>query len=255
MIKGVILDLDGTVYMGEEEVPGASDFTAALREDSVRPLFVTNRSNRSPREVSAHLRRYGIACEDGDVLTSAQATAAHIAQGSVHYIGEDALGEALERAGIRITDRDPDYVVVSFDRGFTYDKMETAATLIHGGATYIATNPDGFLKTETGTRPGTGSIVAAVTTATGVDPIVIGKPERLIMDLALERLGLPAEEVIAVGDNVLTDIPAGSRAGMRTALLLTGITRRDEIASAAYQPTWVVDTYPGLLEIVRAENA
>lgn len=251
MLSGVILDLDGTVYLGSQQVPGASEFVAFLAEQDIACLFVTNRSNRKPEDVAAHLREYGIPCEVEHVLTSSQATVQYLKQGSAYVIGEEGLTSELSKAGIAITDQNPDYVIVSLDRQFNYDKLMVACNLIAGGATFIATNPDKVLKVATGLNPGTGSIVAAVEAASGVTPLVIGKPEKLIMEMALARLGLAAGDVIAVGDNVMTDIPAGAAAGMRTVLLLTGVSQRHEADAGPFRPDWVLDGFAELTDLVR----
>ena len=253
-IKGIILDLDGTIYWGQNEVAGASEFVGHQQDAGVRCLFVTNRSNRTPDTVCAQLRGYGITCETDDILTSGQATAQYIGSGRVFCVGEQGLVTALEEVGLTVTSESPDFVVVSFDRTFTYDKMKAACVLIDGGARYIATNPDKCLRNEGALIPGTGAIVAAVTAGCGVEPVVIGKPERLIFDMAMERLGMDRDQVIAVGDNLETDIPAGARAGIRTVLMLTGISTRDDLAAAADKPTWVAEDFPELSAIVQAEN-
>jgi 4-nitrophenyl phosphatase len=251
VLRGVILDLDGTVYLGSEQVPGAAEFVSFLAEHDLRCLFVTNRSNRRPEDVAAHLQEYDIPCGVEHVLTSSQATVQYLKSGSAFVIGEKGLTSELMKAGIRITDQSPDYVIVSLDRQFNYDKLQKAANLISGGATFVATNPDKVLKVSTGLNPGTGSIVAAVEAASGVKPLVVGKPEKLIMDMSLAQLGLAADEVIAVGDNVLTDIPAGAAAGMKTVLLLTGVSKRGDVESAPYRPDWVLEGFAELTAVVR----
>ena len=147
MIKGVILDLDGTVYLGKQEVPGAARFIAFLRESGIKYLFVTNRANRTPVVVAEHLASYGIPCTENDVLTSAQATVQYLKKGSVYYIGEEGLKVELDKAGMAVNEEAPDYVIVSFDRSFTYEKLKKACQMIHAGARFIATNPDKALKT------------------------------------------------------------------------------------------------------------
>lgn len=252
-IEGIILDLDGTVYWGDQEVAGASDFVRAQQAAGVRCLFVTNRSNRTPERIREQLQGYGIPCERDDILTSGQATAQYIGAGRVFCVGEQGLVTALEEAGLVVTAEGAEYVVVSFDRFFTYEKMTTACRLIDGGAKYIATNPDKSLRTENGLVPGTGAIVAAVTAGSGVEPVVIGKPERLIFDMAVKRMGLGHDDVIAVGDNIDTDIPAGRKAGIRTVLMLTGISSRADLARSVAKPTWVAENFVELSGIVRAE--
>jgi 4-nitrophenyl phosphatase len=252
MIRGAIFDLDGTVYLLEEQVPGAADFICALRSRGIRSLFVTNRSNRLPSVVVDQLTGFGIDCTEDDVLTSAQATARHLKSGSVFYIGEPSLGQVLEKQGLVITDQSPDYVVVSFDRQFSYDKLKKACQLIHCGATFVATNPDKALKTSHGLLPGTGAIVAAVAAGSGSEPVIIGKPERLIMDMALNQLNLPPEDVICIGDNIETDIPAGQAAGMRTALILTGVTREFD-KDTSCKPDLVARNYAELQTMLQNE--
>jgi 4-nitrophenyl phosphatase len=255
MIRGILLDLDGTVYRGDEEVPGASEFCLLMAETGVRCLFVTNRSNRTPAEVCRQLQGYGVACELEDVLTTSQATAHHLGSGSAYMIGEEGLRVALEEAGIAITDDDPDAVVVGFDQNLHHSKLQIACRLILKGKPFVATNPDLRLTTPDGVIPGTGAILAAIQAVTGVPPIVVGKPEPLLFNLAVEYLGLQKHEVIAVGDSLDTDVPAGVRADIRTALLLTGNARREDVPAADMQPTWVFDDYGGLRELVEIENS
>jgi 4-nitrophenyl phosphatase len=250
-----MLDLDGTVYRGTEEVPGAAAFIRQLKTWGIQPLYVTNRANRTPDEVCAHLRGYGVECEEDEVVTSAQATAQYLKAGRVYYVGEQGLHLELEKAGLEIADTDVDHVVVSYDRGLTYDKLKTAARLIDAGATYIATNPDRGLRTEEGIYPGTGAIVAAVSAVVQQDPVIIGKPERLIIDMALQRIGCAPEHALMVGDNHLTDIPAAARASVRSVLILTGISTREDLPFAEHQPDWIVEDFAELTSLVERVRA
>lgn len=250
MIRGIILDLDGTIYYGSKPVDGAAFFVETMRSKGRRCLFVTNRANRTPGEILAQLNRQGIPCSEGDILTSAEATALYLKKGRVFFIGEKGLETALRNAGHTITDDNPDYVVVSFDRGFNYEKLSKACTLIHKGAQFIATNPDKALPLEEGLSPGTGAIVAAVQAGCGTAPLLIGKPEKLIIEMAIRQLGMTASEVISVGDNVDTDIAAGKKAGIRTAIILTGVSSQADVDKAPVRPTWVVRDYGELVSIV-----
>jgi len=255
MIKGIILDLDGTVYLGDAEVPGAAKFVREMNSLGIRCLFVTNRANRSPEEVCRQLCRYGISCKPEDVLTSTEATIRYLKKGTVFYIGEKAFGQALDAAGFVVTDEAPDYVIVSFERNVSREKITKASDLIKRGARFIATNPDKALKIEGSILPGTGAIVDAVAEEAGTGPdVMIGKPETLIIDMAIRKLGMGKDEVIMVGDNVETDIPAGAKAGVRTAFILTGISKRDDLKNLPSQPTWVVESYEALSKIVREET-
>lgn len=248
-IKGILFDLDGTVYLGEKEVPGAAKFINGLKSHDIRPVFVTNRSNRTELEVCEHLRGYGIDCDESDVISTAYATALHLEKGSYYAIGEKNVFDTMDRHGFVYDDKAPDYVIVSFDRGFDYNKLKIAVGLIHKGAKFISTNPDCALKMYDSILPGTGAIVAAVEAGSGVTPITIGKPERIVFDIAIERIGVERSEVIAVGDNLLTDIPAGAAAGIRTALILTGMSKREDVADSPVEPTWIVEDYRELWNI------
>jgi 4-nitrophenyl phosphatase len=250
MLKAVLLDLDGTVYLGDAEVPGASDLVRYCGQRGLRCLFVTNRSNRPPEVIRDQLRGYGVPCETEDVLTSAQATARYLGKGSVYMIGEEGLERALVEQGIRITDDRPDAVVVSYDRQFSYDKLAKACRLIGNGARFIATNPDHRLRVHGQTLPGTGAIVAAVATGSGVLPEVVGKPERLIFSMALETLGCRADEAISVGDNIDTDIGASAAAGIPSVLLLTGVSRREDVVDGKPRPDYVEENFAGLTHLL-----
>lgn len=242
-IRGVIFDLDGTVYRGAEAVPGAADLIRDLRTRGVQVRFATNRANRPADVVRDQLTSMGLDCDLDDIFTTAEATADVLKPGRYYLIGEAGVGRALENRGFVPDQTAPDYVVVSYDREFSYRKLAIAQRLILDGAQFVATNPDRILSMADGLVPGAGSIVAAVVAATGVDPLVIGKPGRRLFDWALARMGLPATAVIAVGDNLDTDIPAGKAAGMRTMLMLTGVTQRDELARTKTLPTWVAQDY------------
>ncbi len=253
-IKGILFDLDGTVYLGEKEVPGAAEFVSKLKQDGIRSLFVTNRSNRSAGAVCEHLRGYGIECEEDDIISTSDAAALYLKPGSYYAIGEDNLFETLNRHGFTYDDKAPDYVIVSFDREFNYDKLSKATRLIYNGAKFISTNPDHALKMYDDILPGTGAIVAAVEVGSGVAPITVGKPERIIFDIAIERMGIDRSEVIAVGDNLLTDILAGSAAGIRTVLILTGMSTREDVATSSVEPTWIVENYKEFGEMLAKIN-
>ncbi len=245
-VKGIFFDLDGTVYLGDKEVPGAADFINSLPNKGIKAMFVTNRSNRKASVVCEHLRSYGIKCDEQDIISTADATALYLKPGTYYAIGEKDFTDVLEQHGFEYNDTSPDYVIVSFDREFNYEKLKTAVGLIHNGAKFIATNPDHALKMYDRILPGTGAIVAAVETGAGVKPITIGKPERIIFDIAVERMGIDRSEIIAIGDNLMTDIAAGAAAGIRTVLILTGMSQKEDIESSPVEPTWVVKDYSEL---------
>jgi len=249
-ISAVLIDLDGTVYSGANPIPGAADFIAELGRRGIAHLFVTNRANRGPQAVVDHLAELGIACGVEAILTSAQATAVRLGSGRAFCLGEAGLTEALEAGGIEVTDSDPDWVVVSYDRALTYAKLEQAVRFLAKGAGFIATNPDPVIITELGLSPETGSILAAVESASGRKAEIVGKPQRPIVDAAIQRLGLPREETVILGDNLDTDILAGHNAGLRSALILTGISTRAEAEASAKPPDWVAEDYADLRRLL-----
>jgi len=250
MLKAVFLDLDGTVYRGAAEVPGAADFVRFCNDRGLRCLFITNRANRTPEVVRDQLRGYGIPCETEDVLTAAQATARYLGGGSAWMIGEEGLEVALKEQGIHLTDDNPDAVIVSLDRQFSYDKLVKACQLVGRGARLVATNPDHRLTMDGEVFPGTGAIVAAVATGSGKTPEVVGKPERRIFDMALAMVGCRPEEVLSVGDNIATDIGASVASGIRSVLLLTGVSQREDIVPEGPQPDYVMENFAEVRALV-----
>lgn len=237
MKQGFIIDLDGTLYRGSEPLPHAAEFIAALRRTGAPYVLMTNNSMRTPADVSDHLNRLGIPADPSEVLTSAQATARYLdsqqAGRRVYCIGEGGLSTALAEAGYTLTEDAADVVVQGLDRRFDYGMLKTAMDLIRSGARFVLTNPDVRLPMEDGFLPGAGTLGAAIETASGVKPVVIGKPSVIMTGFALEMIGLPASSVWMVGDNLRTDMLAGKNTGCRTALLLTGITPADALPALA----------------------
>ncbi len=254
MIRAILLDLDGTVYMGTEEVPGAADFVRSMASAGVRCLYVTNRSNRMPEEIRDQLLAFGMPCETGDVVTTAQATARILSPGRVYVLGEEGLTRILEDHGFTVCEEDVEAVIVGWDRGFNYEKLRKACSLIGLGADYVATNPDRGIKLEDGFRPGTGAILAAINAVCRTTPRVIGKPEPLLFEIAVKMLGIERSDVLVVGDNLDTDIAAARAAGIRSALILTGVSSREDLAESAFTPDWVVDDFASLAEVVAEHN-
>lgn len=230
--KGFIIDLDGTLYRGGVRLPYAIEFVQAIRDYGLPLLFMTNNSTRRPEEVSRHLQEMGIQAYPHEVFTTSQATVMYLDEQQkgkrVFCLGESGLTSILTDAGYMLSEEDADYVVQGLDREFTYAKLLTAVTLIRSGAQSILTNPDVRLPSDTTFLPGAGSLAAAIRTATDQEPTIIGKPSIIMMKYALERMKLTASEVWMVGDNVRTDIAAGSAAGCPTALILTGVSGIDE---------------------------
>jgi 4-nitrophenyl phosphatase len=227
-MPGFIIDLDGTMFAGKEPIPYADQFISSIRAKGWPYLYLTNNSTANPGQVADKLRSItGIDTSGSEVLTSAGSAARYITEqnrGSrVFCIGESGLHEALEEAGLELVESEPDFVVQGIDFSFTYSKLEQAVRHIRAGASFIQTNPDHLLPMDRGPIPGAGSIAAAIRTASETEPVVIGKPSRIIMDYGIERVGLPAQDIWVIGDNIRTDIGGGIAAGCRTVLTLTGL--------------------------------
>jgi len=215
-------------------VPGADSAIALLRERGTKILFVTNNATKSPAEYVKRLRGMGISVTEKDVFTSAMATAEYLAgkhcRGEkVYVLGGDALKEELSKVGCAILGeekaKEADMMVSALDLGLTYNRLKAACYAIQAGAKYIVTNLDANLPMEVGYEPGSGAIAAAVTAATSTKPLLIGKPSKIMVGLALKRLGVKRDSAIMVGDRLDSDIKAAKSAGLRSVLVLTGVTR------------------------------
>ncbi|MGC8861283.1 MAG: HAD-IIA family hydrolase [Armatimonadota bacterium] len=251
-----ILDLDGVVYRGSERQPYAREFILHLRSNGRVVRFLTNKAAHSRDDYARLLTSMGIPTAPEDVMTSGYATALYLAeQGAsgktVYRIGEGGIDRELQSVGIRVLkdgdcpDAHIDYVVVGMDRSFNYQKLARAQKAILDGARFIATNEDPTLPVEDGAvLPGAGCMVAAVRTATSVEPVVIGKPETYSIHKILQSTGIPPERTVVIGDRLDTDILAGNRAGAQTVLALTGVTSREqaEAAQGEMKPGRIVQT-------------
>jgi 4-nitrophenyl phosphatase len=257
MIKGVILDMDGVLWHGEEPLEGIQAFFSALKDLGIRYVLATNNPSKHPHGFAEKARGFGIKIEDEDVITSVVATVhylkEHIPGGSrVHVIGEEALKEQVAGAGYQIVDEDVVAVIAALERGLTYETIKRGALLIRAGAIFIGTNGDHSYPTEEGIVPGSGMMVTALAASADQEPIIMGKPERPIFDLALEKLGVPADQVASVGDRLDSDILGGQRAGLHTILLFTGITTPEMLRGSPIQPTWTYADLPALTKALRA---
>ena len=240
---GYMIDLDGTIYRGKDKIPAAKRFIERLQEHDIPFLFVTNNSTQAPIKVVENLaNNFDIHVKEENVYTSALATADYIAdlnkdKRSVYVIGEVGLKQAVLDKGFHFEETNPDYVVVGLDYDVTYHKFELATLAIKRGAKFIGTNADTNLPNERGLVPGAGSVIALVECSTQQKATYIGKPETIIMEKALERLGLPKDEVVMVGDNYMTDIKAGINFGIDTMLVYTGVSTRELVRKQEIAPT------------------
>jgi 4-nitrophenyl phosphatase len=253
-----VFDLDGVLYLGDTPIPYAAEAVNRLRDASKQVYFLTNNSGRTRADYTQKLAEVnGLDIPENTIFTSAYATALYLKQRgaagrSVFVIGEPGLAAELAASGglVPITEpdsvdiHDVDYVVVGIDRNFTYDKLRFAhAAIMRGHAQFIATNRDSTFPMETGEIPGGGSLVAALATATGREPITIGKPETHAYEAILADAKVTAADSVMVGDRLDTDIAVGNRSGAYTVLVLTGVTPLDKAHSAP--PDWRPDQIIG----------
>ena len=247
MYKGYLIDLDGTIYRGSEPIPSGRRFVEQLQARKIPFLFLTNNTTKTPETVANRLgNEFSIHVGPETVYTATLATIDYMndaAKGKkVYVIGEPGLIDPILSAGYVWEEENPDYVVVGLDNDVTYEKFVTATLAIQKGATFIGTNPDKNIPTERGLLPGAGSVIALVEASTQQKAIYIGKPEAIIMDKAVEILGMEKSDVLMVGDNYTTDILAGINNGIDSLLVLSGFTQKADVPTLPVPPTYLVDS-------------
>lgn len=253
-IRNLLIDMDGVLYRGRTGLPGGPELIAFLRERGIPYLLVTNNSTLTPAQFVLRLGRMGIDVSQDLIMTSGVATSAYLATlappgTKVNVVGEPALIKELEGRGFVIAGRDAEYVVCGWDKGINFDKLKTACLAIRDGATFIGTNADKTYPLEKDLIPGAGSILAFLVAATDVEPIVVGKPEPIMIEQSLRMLGARPEETAILGDRLDTDILGGHRAGILTIMLLTGISTEAEAAACDAPPDLIFDDLPTLISV------
>ncbi|MDR0396475.1 MAG: HAD-IIA family hydrolase [Oscillospiraceae bacterium] len=248
--QGFICDMDGVIYHGNRLLEGVVGFVDWLIKEGKKFLFLTNSSERSPRELQAKLGRMGLRVGEDHFYTSALATASFLRSqqpgASLYVIGEPGLVGALYDAGFTMNDVSPDYVVVGETRAYSFEKIEHAVRLTLGGAKLVATNPDLTGPTEQGVAPACRALVSPIELASGKSAYYVGKPNPLMMRHAIKRLGVPIEQTAIVGDRMDTDIIAGIESEIDTVLVLSGVTSREGVKSFPYRPHYVLDNVGGI---------
>ena len=247
-----LTDMDGVLVHENRPLPGAAELIAQWQRNGTRFLVLTNNSIYTPRDLSARLRASGLDVPEESIWTSALATAAflksQIPGGSAFVIGEAGITTALHEAGYIMTETDPDYVVVGETRSYSFEAITRAIRLINDGARFICTNPDATGPSREGALPAAGSVAALITKATGIKPYFVGKPNPLMMREALNRIEAHSETSAMVGDRMDTDVLGGLEAGLRTFLVLTGVTTAVEVDRYPYVPSQVVASIADLLD-------
>jgi len=251
--RGYICDLDGTVYLGEWLIPGARERILALREAGSRIVFLSNKPLEPRENYAAKLTRLGIPTPPEDVINSTRALVhylhTHHPGARLFVIGEEALLEEMRREGFTLTEdvSQIEIVIAAFDRTLTYAKLNTAHQALVRGARFLATNADRTCPVEGGAIPDCAGVIAFLeATSERTVEMVAGKPSPHILQAALNRLGVPKEECLLVGDRLATDMVMGLQAGMDTALVLTGVTSRQALAESSLRPTYVLESIADL---------
>ncbi|MFI7481510.1 HAD-IIA family hydrolase [Kocuria sp. M1R5S2] len=259
MYDGYLFDLDGTVYLGDELLPGAHELITALREQGRQTLFLSNNPTKDPQMYAEKLGRLGLPTPTSHIVNTVVTMAAWLRRetpgASVFVIGEEPLVRAIRDAGLLITDRpeEIDVVVASYDRGFDYRKLQIAfdALWMHRRARLVTTNPDAYCPFPGGRgEPDAAAVVAAIEACTGVRcEVNVGKPAPVMLRTALDILGLPASSCVMVGDRLYTDIAMAVDAGVDSALVLTGESTRETAEAVApdRRPTYVLERIDELL--------
>lgn len=260
-LSGLILDMDGVLWRGGTLLPGAVELFAYLRDHEMAVTLVTNNATSSPESIQAKLKVWEIEVDLGEVLTSAIATATYMRSElgpgeAVYVIGESGLKEAIKQAGFTIAERaeEATAVAVGMDHGLSWEKLAEATLALRSGAAFYGTNPDPTFPTERGQVPGNGSILAALMTSSEAQPTVIGKPEPHLFKLALERMGVPAQEAFMLGDRLSTDILGAQRAGIRAGLLLTGVTTRERARGGSVRPDFIFEDLNDFLAALKSRT-
>jgi len=251
--RGWLFDLDGTVYRGEALIEGAAQVIAALRAAGRRVAFLSNKPIQTRDAYAAKLTRLGIPTRSEDVVNSSLVLARHLARtdpgAACFVIGEPPLIGELKAHGFEVRDDERvGWVVIAFDRTFTYAKLNTALQAVKRGARLIATNPDRTCPVAGGEIPDCAGMIAAVEAVTGKTvELIVGKPSPLMLEVALEVLGLPASETVIVGDRIETDVSMGKALGVGTVLVLSGVTAPDDPRIAELKPDHVLGSVRELL--------
>lgn len=251
---GYIFDLDGTIYLGERLLPGAKEVVQRLRMMGRGVVFISNKPLERRTAYAAKLTRLGIPTEPSEVINSSLVMARYLKNrwpdARLFVIGEPPLVEELEEAGFTISEEpsDIDVVVAAFDRTFDYRKLNIAYQAIVRGAHFVATNADRTCPVEGGEIPDCAAVIGAMEGCTGVKvEAVVGKPSLFILETALAQLGISADRCLMTGDRLATDIRMGVEAGMHTALVLTGVTKREDLIRSEIQPDYVLENVGGIL--------
>lgn len=253
-LKGLIIDMDGVLWQGDMPLPGLHEFFDVLKLRQIKFMLATNNNTQTPEGFVQKARRMGLDVLPEQVVTAAIATVHYLRlnypPGSrIYVVGEAPLKGLICEAGFTLADTEVVAVVATMDRQLTYEMLKRATLLIRGGAAFIGPNPDTAYPTPEGLVPGGGAILAAVAASSDRQPLIMGKPESWIFKISLERMQLKPEETASLGDRLETDIAGGKRLGIKTILVLSGVSSLADLSTSSVQPTWV---FAGIKELAEA---
>ncbi len=269
-IRGLIIDMDGVLWHGTEAIPGLIDFFQTLKDLNIRYILATNNASLTPAQYVIKLAKMGVRITEDKILTSGLATALYLSEKvnpkntAVFVIGVDGATQPLREMGFTLTglyeikdaqhpNKGADIVVCGKDETLIWDKLATATLNIRAGARFIGTNGDTTLPTEHGVTHGNGAILAGLEVATGIKPTIIGKPEPIMYQQAMTLLGTKPQETVAIGDRLETDILGAVRTGIRSIMVLTGISSAEDLKTSDYQPTWVMQDIIAITEALKQQ--
>ena len=244
--KNYLIDMDGVLVKGKTPIPGAPEFIEQMLERQVKFLILTNNPLYTQRDLEHRLKNSGLNVPAENIFTSAIATARFLQNqnpsGTAFVIGETGLTQAMHEVGYVQTDTNPDYVVLGEVNNYNFETITKAIRLINDGAMFIATNPDNTGPLESGVVPATGALAALIEKATGKAPFFVGKPNPLMMRSAMRYLNVHSENTVMIGDRMDTDIVAGVMSGLETILVLTGVSKREDVKHFPYRPTQILNS-------------
>lgn len=259
-VKCFLLDMDGTFNLGDRLLDGSLRFIETLHELDKDFLFLTNNSSKHRRQYAEKITRLGLPIPEEKVFTSGEATALYLIEQhfspSIYLVGTPALEEEFRQHGFQLEEDQPQSIVLGFDTTLTYEKLWKLCDFVRAGLPYIATHPDFNCPTETGYMPDVGAMIAFVRTSTGREPdLVVGKPNRMIIDAVAHKLGLEIEEMAMVGDRLYTDIALGQSSGITTCLVLSGETRSEDLVNSPHQPTYCFENLGAIADWLREHSS
>jgi 4-nitrophenyl phosphatase len=252
-VRGFLLDMDGTFYLGDQLLEGALRFIDLLREQKKEFIFLTNNSSKHRHQYAEKISRLGLPITEESILTSGEATALYLREkhpgADLFLVGTPSLEDEFRQHGFRLVQQEPQFLVLGFDTTLTYHKLWALCDFVRAGVPYIATHPDFNCPTENGYMPDVGAMIAFVQAATGRQPdLVVGKPNRLIVDAAAVKMNLQVNKLAMIGDRLYTDIALGKTSGIATILVLSGETKMEDLKDSPFQPDYTFQNLAGVAD-------